>query len=664
MKKLLKLLTVVGLSLSFLASCGKRVEKKVDSETLYVKKVENLSDDFIMGMDASSVISLEESGVRYFNFDGKEEDVFKILSDNGINYIRVRVWNDPYDKDGHGYGGGNSDIAKAVEIGKRATKYKMKLLVDFHYSDFWADPSKQYAPKAWEGMDLFEKQEALYQYTLDSMKLLKKNNVDVGMVQLGNENSGSVRMCGEKRFDSYVSLVNQGGKAVKEVYPNALLAVHFANIEKEGTYDYFAEQLDRFECNYDVFGTSYYPYWHGTLENLSNVLSRISTTYNKKVMVLETSYCNSEEDTDFGGNTIGKNNGYPYPFTVAGQANFVHEVIDTVNKIDGGIGVCYWEGVWISVGGNSWEENSIKWRQYGSGWSSGYAKDYDPVDAKDIVGGTVVDNQCFFDQHGKAIESLKVFNLSRFGNEVPTYVDGIEDAYITYRTDDDFELPKTVNSVMSDNSRQPIPVTWEPFDILAAKNAGNGTHTIKGVAEGKTVYCVLTLREYNFVQNSDFEESIVDDSYTDGDTHYKAPHWNVINNGESLGNGHKVEPTKENPQSGKFAFHFWGNLANTLNFDVEQELNLTVSGIYKYQISVMGMDDKNANVYAYVKINDVIQYQETGKIVGYDIWNDMKISEIEYHVGDKISIGFHFDTPTAGSWGDFDDAMFNLVRSL
>ena len=139
----------------------KFVRPDVTSDTLYVKKVENLPDDFIMGMDASSVISLENSGVKYYDFDGNEADVFKTLSENGINTIRVRVWNKPFDAQGNGFGGGNCDINTAIEIGKRATKYGMNLMVDFHYSDFWADPSKQMVPIAWSDMDIDEKSEAL-----------------------------------------------------------------------------------------------------------------------------------------------------------------------------------------------------------------------------------------------------------------------------------------------------------------------------------------------------------------------------------------------------------------------------------------------------------------------------------------------------------------------
>lgn len=115
-------------------------------------------DDFIRGMDASAVLSLENSGVTYYNYEGKEQDVFETLAQSGVNYIRLRVWNDPYDADGNGYGGGNNDVATAVALGKRATAYGMKVCVDFHYSDFWADPKRQHAPKAWGGHECVGKE--------------------------------------------------------------------------------------------------------------------------------------------------------------------------------------------------------------------------------------------------------------------------------------------------------------------------------------------------------------------------------------------------------------------------------------------------------------------------------------------------------------------------
>ena len=184
------------LALSTFTACKDVVNyipnEKIEGSSLYVKKVEDLPDDFILGMDASSVIAEEQSGVKYYNFNGEEQDVFRTLAESGVNYIRVRVWNDPYDENGNGYGGGNNDVEKAVEIGKRATKYGMKLLVNFHYSDFWADPAKQMVPKAWKGMDIETKKQALYEYTRDSLTKLKEAKVDVGMVQNGNETNGAM----------------------------------------------------------------------------------------------------------------------------------------------------------------------------------------------------------------------------------------------------------------------------------------------------------------------------------------------------------------------------------------------------------------------------------------------------------------------------------------
>ena len=659
MKKSLFLLPI--LALGMLSGCTgskepdmTRDDSKISSDSLFVQKVNNMPDDFIMGVDASSVIAEEDSGVKYFNHEGTQEDPLKILSDNGVNYIRVRIWNDPYDANGKGYGGGNNDLAKAIEIGKRATKYKMKLLVDFHYSDFWADPAKQYAPKAWKDMDLETKKVALYDYTKDCLKQLKKNGVVVGMVQIGNETSGG-KMAGETRFSYFAVLFNEGAKAVREVCPKAYVACHFANPEKSANYYDWAAKMKQYEVDYDVFGSSYYPYWHGTLDNLGTVLDTIAKQYNKKVMVLETSYAYTKENTDFWNNTIGDNGDVakPYPYTIAGQANCVRDIADTVcNKMTNGIGICYWEGTWISVGTESLEANQLKWERYGSGWASSYSKDYDPKDAGKWYGGCAVENQAFFDEHGKALESLKVFNLMRYGNEAPQYIDGIEDVQVSYYNYEDFTLPETVNVIYNDNTRSAIAVTWEDFDIAAAKAAGNAKYTINGTAGGQAVKCFLTILEKNFVQNYSFEDGMTP--------------WVMTNNGAALSDVHKVQITQENPQTGKSAFHFWSQEADCVNFEVEQTVTVEASGTYKFQISVMGgadtggADASKQDIYAYVKVNDTV-YQQSGKITSYGNWADIKITDIQYTLGDTIKVGIHVNCSEAKIWGDIDDAMLNLV---
>ena len=625
---------------------------KVTSDTLYVEKVENLPEDFIMGMDASCVPALEKGGVKYYDFDGAQKDVYEILSQNGINYIRVRVWNDPYDANGNGYGGGNCDIDNAIEIGKRATQYGMKLLVNFHYSDFWADPGKQMTPKAWKSMGIEDKCEALYQYTKESLQKLVDAGVDVGMVQIGNETNGA--MCGEKSSDlggwqRITQLMNAGSKAVREICPDALIAIHFANPENADSYVSYGKNLDYYQVDYDVFASSYYPYWHGTLENLSQVLSNIAETYGKKVMVAETSYAYTPYDTDFSGNTIGEGSDVTmdYPMTLQGQTNLVRNVIDTVvNKTTNGIGVFYWEGTWISAGGASWAENFALWEKNGSGWASSFAAEYDPKDAGQWYGGCAVDNQAFFDATGHVLESLKVFSLVETGNIVENRADAIEDTSLIIDLNGDIILPDLVNAIMLDNSRQQVSVQWHDVDIDAMKNGGAAKYTIRGTADGMEAVCYVSMVESNFLRNGSFEE---------GDTGWTAT---ALKKFDQL----YVEDKATDSITGTKHYHFWGAAENCVEFTLEQEVENLQTGKYTYSISIMGGDGGKTEIYAYVKINGTIVATADTTITVYNEWHTATIPEITYIEGDTIVVGLYVKCAGPNAWGKIDDAMLNSVK--
>jgi arabinogalactan endo-1,4-beta-galactosidase len=254
---------------------------KMISDSLYVKKIENLPDDFIFGMDLSSIIAEENSGVKFYNFQNEEKDIFETLRYVGVNYIRIRIWNDSYDSEGHGYGGGNKDMNKAIEIGKRVTKYGMKVLASFHYSDFYADPGSQNVPKAWRGLTLEQKVKKAEEYTIESMTRFKNEGVDVGMVALGNEINDF--FCGETDWVNIVKILNARSKATKQVLPNTLVSVHFTNPEREGSMMYFAKSLNDNNLDYDVFSVSYYNVWDGDISCL-NQLNEVAETYNKKYL--------------------------------------------------------------------------------------------------------------------------------------------------------------------------------------------------------------------------------------------------------------------------------------------------------------------------------------------------------------------------------------------
>ena len=662
MKNFKKIYAFVIACLLLFSSCGENVkdsdsEQKseappVESQTLFVKKVENISDDFILGMDASCVISLMQAGVRYYDHGGKEKNVYKILSENGINYIRVRVWNDPYDKNGNSYGGGSCDIENAVKIGKLATEYGMKLLVDFHYSDFWADPGKQMCPKAWVGMDINEKSNALYDYTKDCLKKLTDAGVNVGMVQIGNETNGA--MCGESSdklggWKRITDLLSAGSRAVREACPRALVAVHFTNPEKASNYESYGKNLEYYGVDYDVFASSYYPYWHGTLDNLSAVLTDVAEKYGKKVMVAETSYAFSSENTDFFGNTVGDGGDIikDYPFTVQGQANLVRDVIDTVaNKTKNGIGVFYWEGTWISAGGASYEENLALWEKYGCGWASSYAKEYDPDDAGKWYGGCAVENQAFFDKNGRALESLKVFALVKRGNDIEIKPDAIQDTQLIFDLNGSITLPDAVNAVMNDNSKKEIPVEWLNADTDKMKNNGVAKYTVLGKAGGMDAVCYVSMVKYNFLKNWSFE---------DGEKGWQA---NAITHFNEL----KAEEKVSDSVTGAWHYHFWGANENTVEFTLQQEVSGLKTGKYDFSISVMGGDGGDTDIYAYVKINGKILHKAETKITVYGEWHTAEINGFDYTEGDACTVGIYVKCAGPNAWGKIDDAMLNSAK--
>ena len=245
------------------------------------------------------------------------------------------------------------------------------------------------------------------------------------------------------------------------------------------------------------------------------------------------------------------------------------------------------------------------------------------------------------------------------GNDAPKYVDGIEDAMVSHYTYEDFTLPETVNVIYNTNEKSEVSVTWDAFDIPAAKAAGNGKYTIHGTAEGMDVYCYLTIMEKNFLENYSFET---------GDS----TNWTVTNLNPNLpfnDDGYKVKPTTENPQTGKYAFHFWCNSSDACKFEVEQEVTVETAGKYKAQVSIMGggptgeaVTPEQQNINLYIKVNGTLLTSETGLITVYKAWSDIKVPEIIVDAGDRVTVGIHVESGLKGVWGDIDDVMLNFVE--
>lgn len=671
-KRLLALCLSAGLIMGSLSGCGSQGSAATDTiaepavsatvgttdntafplpegpeeSTIFVEPVDGISDDFYRGMDASAVLALENSGVKYYNFDGEEQDVFMTLAQAGVNYIRLRVWNDPYDENGNGYGGGNNDVATAIALGQRATKYGMKVCIDFHYSDFWADPKKQFVPKAWEGMDIEEKSDALYNFTLESLTQLLDAGVDVGMVQIGNEiNNG---MSGETDVANVRKLLTAGSKAVREAAANSgkeiLVAVHYTNIDDMKKLDTLLTGLQVKEIDYDIVGLSFYPYWHGTIEDLKNAIIHIRDTYGKKVYVAENAYCYTAEDGDGSANSVEGTDDLAegYSASVQGQANEVRDVCAAASEA-GAEGVFYWEGTWIPVGPAD-ADNSDLWEKYGSGWASSYASGYDPKDAGQYYGGCSWDNQAMFDFTGHPLASLKVFKYLKYGATAPLAVDSIPAVTVACNIGTDPELPDTVSVIYNDRSEAQVPVIWNTDDVAAIDTENGGNFTVSGTLEdGTEVTAAVTVDRINYVQNPSFEDS---------DTSM----WTVNYSGETDPTDYQVKAA--DAHSGEVAFHFWSGSAD-MDFSIEQSFTDLEPGTYELSAFSQGgdlSDDASMELYALV---DGRELTAPFKLTTYAEWQNPAIPEIKVTDG-SLTIGVRYKC-NVNSWGTLDDVTLYKI---
>lgn len=671
-KRLLALCLSAGLIMGSLSGCGSQGSAATDTiaepavsatvgttdntafplpegseeSTIFVEPVDGISDDFYRGMDASAVLALENSGVKYYNFDGKEQDVFMTLAQAGVNYIRLRAWNDPYDENGNGYGGGNNDVATAIVLGQRATKYGMKVCIDFHYSDFWADPKKQFVPKAWEGMDIEEKSDALYNFTLESLTQLLDAGVNVGMVQIGNEiNNG---MSGETDVANVRKLLTAGSKAVREAAANSgkeiLVAVHYTNIDDMKKLDTLLTGLQVKEIDYDIVGLSFYPYWHGTIEDLKNAIIHIRDTYGKKVYVAENAYCYTAEDGDGSANSVEGTDDLAegYSASVQGQANEVRDVCAAASEA-GAEGVFYWEGTWIPVGPAD-ADNSDLWEKYGSGWASSYASGYDPKDAGQYYGGCSWDNQAMFDFTGHPLASLNVFKYLKYGATAPLAVDSIPAVTVACNIGTDPELPDTVSVIYNDRSEAQVPVTWNTDDVTAVDTENGGNFTVSGTLEdGTEVTAAVTVDRINYVQNPSFEDS---------DTSM----WTVNYSGETDPTDYQVKAA--DAHSGEVAFHFWSGSAD-MDFSIEQSFTDLEPGTYELSAFSQGgdlSDDASMELYALV---DGRELTAPFKLTTYADWQNPAIPEIKVTDG-ALTIGVRYKC-NVNSWGTLDDVTLYKI---
>ena len=330
MKTTKEIFSLLLLSVFLLFGCSKAYS---DSPT-------NSDNGFVKGADISWLPQMEATGYK-FNDKGVEQDCFQILKDHGINTIRLRTWVNPSDDKASGHCSKEETVAMAV----RAQKWGMRVMIDFHYSDTWADPGKQLKPAAWVGHDFPQLLKDVYDYTADVMTALKTSGVTPEWVQVGNEIPGGMIYPEGSitNFPQLVQLINKGYDAIKAVSPSSKVILHVYQGNNSSRFRWWFDNAKTNGAKYDVIGLSYYPYWLDgkpdftlSIDDLGNNLIDMASRYGKEVMVVEV-----------GGEDTKPQNTYDMLVAVQKKVKAVPE--------SKGLGVIYWE----PEGAKSWSGYSL-----------------------------------------------------------------------------------------------------------------------------------------------------------------------------------------------------------------------------------------------------------------------------------------------------------------
>ena len=302
----------------------------------------------LLGGDVSLLPSYERQGTVYKDFDGRQVRLLPFLREQGWNAIRVRLFVDPGNAPGnHKDEGVCQDLDYVIGLSRQIKEAGMQIMLDFHYSDTWADPAKQFTPKRWEDCGRKALTDSVYAYTRASLLAMKSAGVSPELIQVGNEitngmlwPTGKLDPSATEGWDTLCDFLKAGCKACREVCPESQIIIH---TEKAGNWDItsnYYTQMRQQKVDYDIIGLSYYPMWHGTIPNLGKTIDNLSTFFPEKpVMVVEAAaYYSHERDPWSKEDTYSEF----YPISVEGQAKFTRELVEELNRHANVTGLFWW----------------------------------------------------------------------------------------------------------------------------------------------------------------------------------------------------------------------------------------------------------------------------------------------------------------------------------
>lgn len=471
----------------------------------------SLRKDFAYGVDASMINDVESNGGKYFNKNGQEQDVFQILSNSGVNFLRLRLWNSPISVKGDTYGGGGNTKEVDLALAKRARNAGMNVLIDFHYSDFWADPNSQVQPKAWAMISKSKTAQEVETYTKDTLQYFSDNGVKVDAVQIGNEiNNGMIYpKCKinwsdeQTSFDNLASVISAGIKGAKSVFPNVRSIVHLANGGGYDEFTAFFSNLEERKVDYDIIGASYYPYYHGTLDALQKNLDHISQMTNKPVIIAEMSYGFTDDSNEYTANIYSSSMEQKGGFLTSqqGQASAIRDVLDVLSKVPSslGAGMFYWEPAWLPIKGAMWA----------SAVGQSYLDYEDETHALLYSDGlSTWSNQGWFSYSGKLLASGNVYKILKdkdLTHSLEEKTVEVKEPQFDYLINIALSetLPSTVQCITNLDSIKDRPVVWNQDDL--SKLTKVGIYVVHGLVDGAYEVTANCNCVENFVQDPGYE---------------------------------------------------------------------------------------------------------------------------------------------------------------
>lgn len=544
---------------------------------------------FFKGVDISSLLELEENGLKLYTADGEACEALELCRQNGVNSIRLRIWNEPSRvKEARGY----CDLEHTVLLGKRIKEKEFHFLLDFHYSDFWADPGNQKKPEAWRELHGEELEQAVYDYTKKVLECLREENCMPDMVQIGNEiRSGMLFPDGEvPQYQELANLVNAGIQAVRDVDAGIQVMIH---LDQGGKYYYLKNWFDEMFAAgmqpIDVIGVSYYPFWHGTFSDLKQTLEALVERYKLPVMVVETAHpwrrCEdgfvTEEQEKIAGFQAG----------IEQQSTVMRLLMNIVASVENqmGQGVYYWEPLVVPMEGQ----------------------------------GTWANNMGMLDEEGKELPAFQEFRFERKmlcqNNIAKIYY---PEPMIT-ELGQQMDLPETIEVLRYNGCCESYPVVWEKKSMQEC-----GVYELDGCIKDleKQVQLQITVVEklpkrINLIKNADFSQG--------------EANWMIIRKQEST----QVEINREES-------YLQVNSEQNFVFYLCQDVQICQKGTYALRVMYRGTNttDVRIKMYGEQVSGEAIAKKEKMIYPTDDRWMQYEIDDISLKEG-IFTVGIEIQAP-------------------